>query len=212
MDLHHLFTQIFQSIIHVAQAAAAAAPEAATHAAEVVAEGGTAEAAAEGGGVAGTLGINWKLFLAQFINFAVILGVLWKFVFNPVAKKLGERTDKIEKSLKDAQNIEVQKQQFEAWKNQEMAKVRQQASEVLTAAQNDAGKLKSQNLEQTRQEQQKLVEQAKQQIVSEKERAVNSAKTELAGLVTQAAEKILRKKIDEKTDKELIKQSLEQVR
>ena len=49
-------------------------------------------------------------------------------------------------------------------------------------------------------------------IESEKQRAVNEAKTELADLVTNATEKILRKKLDSKSDQEYIKESLAQVK
>lgn len=154
------------------------------------------------------LGLNWQLFVAQLINFAVILFILWKWVFTPVAKKLQERTDKIEKAMRDANTTEKEKQEFAVWKEAEMRKTRQEASGIITAAQVDATKAKDEILKQSKEEQLKLVEQAKKQIEQEKNLQLQSAKSELADIVTQAAEKILRKKLDEKSDKELIKDSL----
>ena len=49
-----------------------------------------------------TFGINWKLLLAQGFNFAVVLLVLWKFLYQPVLKMLDERRAAIEKGVKDA--------------------------------------------------------------------------------------------------------------
>jgi len=167
---------------------------------------------AASGGVAGTLGLNIIYFVGQLITFSIVLFILWKFVFNPVAKKLTERTEKIEKSLHDATRIEKEKQEFEVWKNQEMTKARQEASSIVTAAQTEAGHAKQQILDQTKIDQQKLVDQAKAQIESEKNQQLQSAKSELANMVTNAAEMILRKKLDSKTDQEYIKSSLENIK
>ncbi len=163
-------------------------------------------------GVAGTLGLNAIYFIGQLVTFSIVLLVLWKFVFNPVAKKLTERTEKIEKSLNDATRIEKEKQEFAVWKNQEMTKARQEASSIVTSAQTEAGHAKQQILDQTKIDQQKLIDQAKSQIESEKSRVLSEAKGELADMVTNATEKILKKKLDGKADQELIKESLQGIK
>ncbi len=166
---------------------------------------------ASSGGAIGTLGINLKLFLAQLVNVGIALVILWKWVFTPVAKKLQERTERIEKSLKDAKNIDQEKQDFAKWKEIEMTKVRSQATAIVAAAESQASKAKQQILEQAKQEQAKVVEQTKQQVDQEKLRAVQEAKSELADLVTVTAEKIIRQKLDSKKDEELIKEMLKSI-
>ncbi len=164
------------------------------------------------GGILGTLGINWKLFIAQLINFGIILAVLWKWVFIPVAKKLQERTEKIEKSLNDVDRIEKEKQEFTSWRQEETNKARIESQVIISNSVTDAEKVKQDILQKAKEEQNKLVEQAKSQIASEKQRALEEAKGEMAELVTSASEKILRKKLDEKTDSELIRESIESVK
>ena len=171
-----------------------------------------AEEAATNGGIAGTFGIDWMKFAAQLLNFAIVLFVLWKWVFTPVTKKLEERTAKIEKSLNDAERITKEKQEFETWRQAEMGKARQEASSIVTAAQTEAGKAKQVILDQTKQDQQKLIDQAKAQIESEKNKSISEAKSELADMITNATEKILRHKLDSKTDQALIKESLANVK
>lgn len=51
-------------------------------------------------------GINPILLLAQIVNFIVLLFILKKFMFKPILKVLGERRQKIEESLKNAEEIE----------------------------------------------------------------------------------------------------------
>lgn len=162
-------------------------------------------------GVAATLGINGLQFLGQLVTFAVVLLILWKWVFNPVTEKLQQRTEKIEKALSDADRITLEKQEFEQWRQAEMTKARQEAGAVISKAQEDANTVKDQTLHKTKEEQQKLVDQAKQQIQDEKNQQLAAAKSELADIITSATEKILRQKLDGKKDQELIKESISSV-
>jgi F-type H+-transporting ATPase subunit b len=157
------------------------------------------------------LGLNWELFIAQLINFAVILFILWKWVFTPVAKKLQERTDRIEKAMSDANTTEKEKQEFAKWKEQEMVKVRTQATAIVTEAETQGVKAKDAIMAQAKVEQQKMVEDGKKQIEQEKNQQLQAAKGELADMITNATEKIIRQKLDKTKDQELIKEVLKSI-
>lgn len=173
-----------------------------------VAKAAAEETAAKGGGPAAVLGLNLKLFIAQLVNFGVVLFILWKFVFGPVAKKLQQRTETIEKAMADAAGTEKEKQEFEVWKQTEMNKARSEASSIVTQAQNEAIKAKDVIMSAAKEEQDKMLQQTKKLIEQEKSQALQSAKAELADLITMTTEKLIRTKLDEKKDKDLIKQTL----
>lgn len=160
--------------------------------------------------VAAMFGLNFKLFLAQLINFAVVLFVLWKWVFKPVANALTDRTAKIEKSLLDAKQITEDKETFESWKNAEMGKVRQEASGIITLAKQEAEAVRQKITDQTKQEQGKIILQTQAQLELEKQKAVAEVKGQIADIVVIASEKILKEKLTDKKDQELIKQALEE--
>ncbi len=171
--------------------------------------GSTHEATAEEDqGVVGLLGLNWKLFIAQLINFGIVLFVLWKWVFGPVAKGLSNRTAKIEASLEEAQKIAEERQTFDSWKNGEIAEVRKEAAGILTKAKAEAESLKTDMISQTKEEQNKLVSQTQVQLEQEKQNIVKEAKAELADLVVNATQAVIKAKLDPKKDAELIKQAL----
>lgn len=171
-----------------------------------------AKTEAESGSVLGTLGINWKLFVAQLVNFGIVMWVLWKFVFGPVGKKLEERRLKIDKAIKDAQDIEKQKAEFETWREDEKRKTRNEAADLVSAAQKEALTVREKLLTETKQEQEKLSKQTKEQIQAEQEKSVLEIKSQIADLVTLATEKILKQKLDGKHDQELIKKSIESLK
>jgi F-type H+-transporting ATPase subunit b len=161
-------------------------------------------------GIAGMFGLNANLFLAQLINFGIIMLVLWKWVFGPVTKGLQNRTAKIEKSLQDAETVEQEKQNFEVWRTAEMTTARKEAAEIVAKAKTDAESVRTHLLSQTKAEQEKVIAQTKEQLKSEQARSVAEVKQEIATLVVAASQKILRGKLDPKTDKELIKESLKE--
>lgn len=167
----------------------------------------TEEHEAEGGGL-GTLGINGSLLLAQLLNFAIILFVLWRWVLAPVARRLQERTERIEKSLQDAQNMDVQKAEFDAWRKEEMAKVRQEAGHLVNEAKVEAGRAKEELLKQARAEQEEMARRAERQILAEKEKTLKDIKAAAADLVTASVEKILGRGLSENLDKSLIEDTL----
>jgi F0F1-type ATP synthase membrane subunit b/b' len=47
----------------------------------------------------GKLGINAPLFLAQLVNFSIVLLVMWKWVYTPLVKLMDKRAQEIADGL-----------------------------------------------------------------------------------------------------------------
>ena len=70
-----------------------------------------------------TLGIYWPKLIAQTINFAIVLFVLWKWAYRPVLAILEERQQRIADAMKNADKIKI-----------ELASAQAKAQEILTQA------------------------------------------------------------------------------
>ena len=162
-------------------------------------------------GVVGLLGIDWKLFLAQLINFSIIVFVLWKWVFTPATRALENRTRKIETSLAEAEKIKKQFQNLEGYKAKEEQKARAEYQSVIARAEILANEQKQAILNEARGQAEKMMAETHKKIASEKENMMVELRAEVAGLVVTVAEKILAEKIDKKKDEELIKESLKSI-
>jgi F-type H+-transporting ATPase subunit b len=162
--------------------------------------------------VLGTLGINWKLFLAQLVNFGIVLFIFWKWVVKPLGTNLTNRQQRIEDGLKNADKMDVEKKKFEEWKTAEMKKVRTETDHILRTATDTANKLKQETIVEAHSQANKIMEQAKASIESEKVQMVKEVKQEIATLVVTASEKILRSKLDSKKDHELVSESIKNIR
>lgn len=159
---------------------------------------------ADSGGVIGTLGLNWKLFLAQAVNFSVILFILWKWVFRPVSEALEARRQKIEESIAKAERIEKQMKESDEMREQSLRDARAEAEKIIQRTTTEAETAKQETLAAARTESEKILVKAKESIEIEKQQMLKEVKEEVADLVVFAAEKILQEKLDEKKDRELI--------
>ena len=161
--------------------------------------------------VLGTLGIDWKLFLAQLVNFGIILFVFWRWIVKPLGTTLTKRQERIEQGLKNADLTEAEKKKFGEWKVNEMKKVRSEADNILRTTTDMANKIKQETIVEAQHQANKVLDQAKSNIESEKNQMLKEVKQEIATLVVTVSEKILRGKIDPKKDHELISESLKGV-
>ena len=118
----------------------------------------------------GTLGINWKLFIAQLVNFVIVLAIFWKWIAKPLSKTLSDRQERIASGLKNAELQELEKKNFDQWKKEEMRKTRDEAEQILKSTSVEADKIKQETIAAAQDQAKKLAEQAMASIANEKDR------------------------------------------
>ncbi len=156
-----------------------------------------AEAHEATGGL-GTLGINLKIFLAQLVNFGIVLFVLKKFAFGPIVKALDERSAKIEAGLKQAVDADVRMAKIEAERTDVVATAKKESMEILVAARADAELVKQDLIEKAKREVERVVVQGKAQLKLERETMMREMRKDIVDLAVDAARKILSESVDEK--------------
>lgn len=152
--------------------------------------------------------IDIKLLLAQMINFAIVFGVIYYFVLKPLMKVMGERTEKIEKSLEDAKEIERKMEETQKEYNLKITEAKKEANDILTKANETAEKKKIEIVEKAKGEIGILINKEKANMQVEKAATLKEIKKEVADLVVASLKKILEEKVDLKKDMEIIKKSI----
>jgi F-type H+-transporting ATPase subunit b len=161
-------------------------------------------------GIVGPLGVNGKLLFAQFLNVAIIVLVMWRWVYRPLLKMLDERTQKIEKGLSDAQAAAELKRAADEDKDATIAQARMKAKEIVEAAQLAAQKERDLAVVRAKEEVKRVVEEGKEQIKAEKAKMMGEIKSAAGSLLSLALEKVAKEKLDDKKDERLIRDSLKQ--
>ncbi|MDP2708589.1 MAG: F0F1 ATP synthase subunit B [bacterium] len=152
-----------------------------------------------------TFHIDWRLLIAQIVNFSIVFAVLYYFAFKPLSKVMTERTSKIEKGLDDAKKVEEKLAETQAEFNKALSEAKQQANLILEKAGAEADARKQEMITRAKEEIGQIINQEKQKMQAEKAQTLKEIKQEVADLVIAAVEKVLGEKLDDKKDKEMIK-------
>lgn len=140
-------------------------------------------------------GIDWKLMLAQAVNFAVVLFVLERFLYRPVLKMIDERRKKIEQGVKDAEFASHELQKAETKAHEIISKADIEARGTLLSGKKIAEE-KAEKIEKDAEEKRKMMIYGAIKDAEEmKRRAIEESREEVAKLGILAAEKVLRSKL-----------------
>ena len=136
------------------------------------------------------------------ISFALLFFLLTKFAWKPITAALLEREESIDKALKAAENARIQMEKLSSDNEILLNQARVERDAMLK----EAGEMKDNIIAQAKKsaadEGAKIVANAKASIEQEKIAAMNELKTQVALLSVDMAEKILRKKMDDRLQQE----------
>ncbi|HBR80720.1 MAG: ATP synthase subunit b [Candidatus Uhrbacteria bacterium GW2011_GWE2_45_35] len=166
-----------------------------------------ANAVEETGGIA-ALGINLKMFIAQFIHFAIVLLVFWKWVYGPIVKMLDKRAEIVEKSIKDAKDVEERVVKLEAERASVITTAKAEASHRIEEAQALGETKKNEILAEAKNQVESVVKAGKEQLVREKDAMIKEAKKEIAEIAVKAAEQILKESVSENVSKKMTEEAI----
>ncbi len=153
-----------------------------------------------------TFHLDWKILIAQAINFTIVFVILYIFALKPLKKLMVERSERIAKGVNDAKN------------NAELlAKTQKEYDDVLTKAKIEAHKLFQEGKKEAEQNKIKMMELAQQDVENlisngkkvldrEKLKIIDDAKKEIVSLVVKATEKLLQSSPNESFAEETLEQ------
>jgi F-type H+-transporting ATPase subunit b len=149
------------------------------------------------------ININYTYFF-QIMNILILFFFLRKYLFNPVMAYLDRRNDYVQTSLKEAEHkLQEANALYEKY-NQEMAGSRKEGREIIERARLQGEELKEEILGQAKEESDRILVRAREEIQREKDKAQSELRKDVATLSVLVASKILKDKIDDDLDQELV--------
>lgn len=137
------------------------------------------------------------LLFWMVVIFGIVFFLLAKFGFPIITQSLRSRTARIDKSLKDAAEIETRMAQWKKEHAEMMEETRKQQATILREATEAKAKIVADAKAEARAEADRILSDAKIQIAAEKESALMDVRKEVALLGVQVAEKILRHELED---------------
>lgn len=163
----------------------------------------TEEKASGIAGVVGTFGLRSDIFVAQLVNFLLVLLVLWKFAYKPILAALDEREKKIEKSVRDADLVTKRLQDADKEKADILRFAREEADAFARKSLEDTQARKTEMVAAAKQEVERVIAQGKAQLAEEHDAMMIAMRKEIVEISLAAATKILGEEITEKKSQSL---------
>mgnify|MGYP003294627486 CR=1 FL=1 len=161
-----------------------------------------AEAESAGGGdLFGTLGIDWTALLLQTISFVILVIILAKWIYPPIAAMLDRHDKKIEDAMKAAEEAKKHASDSEAKTAALLEKARDDASNIVEAAKKESAEIIAKAEEDAATRAEAIVANARADLERDVEQARAALRGEVVDLVALATEKVINVKIDGQDEK-----------
>lgn len=155
-------------------------------------------------GLLEALGINYTILIAQLINFAVLVFVLWRYAYKPVLKILEERRLKIEKGVVTAQEAEVKLHEAKSKEDEIVAEAKKEALKIIEEAKERAELKYDEIIKKSKEDIGVIINEEREKIRQEKSEVLKEIREEIGDLITLGISKFLDKKIGAKEDKQIV--------
>ncbi|MEK7588214.1 MAG: F0F1 ATP synthase subunit B [Patescibacteria group bacterium] len=153
-----------------------------------------------------TFHIDWKLMIAQIINFILVFLALYFLAAKPLKKIIQERTEEITTGLlngkENAVLLENTKKEYEAV----LVQARNDAHKLLQDTKKEAGVKKTEMMEEAKKEVAVMIENGKKSLEAEKTKMLTEAKKEIVSLIVQTTEKVIGSKVDGAYEAKVVKE------
>ena len=143
-----------------------------------------------------TFHIDWKLMVAQIINFALVFSVFYLLAAKPLSKLMKDRTQEIETGLLDAKTSRELLEKASVEYKENTIKLRKLSIDAQKELQKDLERLKEENVKRIKADNDEWTRNRIKQMEIDKKALVESAKKEVIDLAMLATEKLMESKQD----------------
>lgn len=171
----------------------------------------TAEASAEKAGFFETFGVHWHYFVAQLINFIIVLFVLKKFAFGPIQKMLEQRKNRIAEGEEKLKRIEEQLAESEQRTQEAIDKANADAQRMIDEAKESAAALSEKKAQEAVASAQQILAKAEEAAKAERNAMTAELKKEFGRLVTSTTANVTGKVLTDEDQKRINEEALASV-
>jgi F-type H+-transporting ATPase subunit b len=156
------------------------------------------------------IGVNTTM-LMQMANFAVLLVLLYAFLWDPILEFLDKRRQTIKGRLDDAENNRKQASQLQQERQDELQEIRRERAEIIEQARSMGEQEGDQIVERARREAQRLMGQTEDRIGEQMRNAREELRREVAELATEIAARVLQREVSEQDHDAVVQRMVQEM-
>jgi F-type H+-transporting ATPase subunit b len=155
--------------------------------------------------------IDPGLFVWSVITFLALVGLLYKFAFNPLMRMQKARQAEIHQAIHEAETLRDEAHELLANYKQQLAEARQEAEAIVDRARKAGEATKAEVLEEARLQAEATLAKARQQIERDTNQALQRIREEVADLTVAATEKVARSSLSPEDQLRLIQEAINEI-
>jgi len=147
---------------------------------------------------------DWGLQIWTLVAFVVLLVLLAKFAFKPIAQALDRRGETIKKSIEEAENQRAEAKKMMDDYQKQLADARNEAGKIIEEARQIGERVRKEVVDKANAEASAGVQRAQEEIQRQKEKGIQEMKDTVAALSVQIASRVIEKELDEASHRQLV--------
>jgi F-type H+-transporting ATPase subunit b len=134
-------------------------------------------------------------FIAEFIAFLLILGIIWRYIYPYIKKPLEDRQAMIRKQVADAEEAQRKLAEAERAYQNALNEARTEAAQIRENARAEAQRTIEELRTQAQEEQARIVARGEEQLASQRSAIVRELRAEIGTLAVELSEKIVSQRL-----------------
>lgn len=151
------------------------------------------------------------LFIWSVVTFLILVGLLYKFAFNPLMRLQRARQEEIRQAIHEAEKLRDEAQELLANYKQQLAAAREEAAAIVDRARKMGESAKAEILEEARVQAEAALAKAREQIERDTRQALQRIREEVADLTVAATERVTRMKLSGEEQLRLIQEAINEI-
>ncbi len=157
--------------------------------------------------IAHSLGIEWKLLIAQIINFGILAFVLFKLVYKPLLKVLDERTEMVRDAAEKSSSIDARLAEIKELEEKVLAEARANGAKLIKDAEISAKELRNKLEIDAHTHAEKIVKEAEARILADQNKRDAEIRKEIVSVVATAIESTVGRYLDSSAKQKLAEEA-----
>jgi F-type H+-transporting ATPase subunit b len=153
-----------------------------------------------------------RTILFQILNFLVLMGLLYLFLFKPIKRFLAQRSESIQKAYEDSESSKAEAQRKLSEYTDLLHQAEHRIEEMREAAKREVLTERNRVIQGAKEEARRLIEEGKEQIDWAVTDAREQLRKEVVNLTTTLAEKVIKRSLKQEDHRRLIQDGIESLK
>ncbi len=155
-----------------------------------------------------TFHIDWKLMIAQIVNFGLVFALIYWLAAKPLSKLMKNRTEEITTGLENAKKAEVEVANANLKKEEITREAKESAKKIISISQVDGKEIIKEAKDKAVIEKEEIIKQAKLDALKEKKNSDEQVRKEASILVSDGVRKVVEGYVAQGKGEDIIKAML----